>query len=78
MPSKYFYFHSHNEFPDYKTKVTPMYVRTKTSPNTNKTTFQLIDGYRNEKGQPRQRIVQHIGMAETEEDIQDLIKIGEL
>ena len=54
-----------------------MYVRTKTSPNTNKTAVQLIHGYRNEKGQARQRIIHHIGMAETEEDVQKLIMIGE-
>jgi len=47
-----------------------MYIRTKTSPKTTKTSVQIVASYRNKDGQPRQRIVQHIGMATHPDDIQ--------
>jgi len=54
-----------------------MYIRTKTSPKTTKTSVQIVASYRNKDGQPRQRIVQHIGMATHPDDIQQLVKLAE-
>ena len=54
-----------------------MFIRTKTSPKTNKTSVQIVQSFRNEQGQPRQRIIQHIGMASNQEELAQLRKLGE-
>jgi transposase len=49
-----------------------MYIRTKSSKNSPRKTVQIIESYLNEKGQPRQRIVQHLGVAFDEEQLHKL------
>jgi transposase len=55
-----------------------MYVRTKTTKNSKKRSVQIVESYRNEKGQPRQRIVRHLGTAVTDEEVSRLCDFAEL
>lgn len=49
-----------------------MYIRTKSSKNSPRKTVQIVESFLNEKGQPRQRIVQHMGVAFDEEQLHKL------
>jgi hypothetical protein len=49
-----------------------MYIRTKSSKNSPRKTVQIVESFLNEKGQPRQRIVQHVGVAFDEEQLHKL------
>lgn len=52
-----------------------MFVRMKTSPNSTRKTVQIVESYRvGEK--VRQRIVQHVGVASNDEELQALINLG--
>jgi hypothetical protein len=53
-----------------------MYIRTKTSKNSPRKTVQIVESFINEKGQPRQRIVQHLGVAFDDEQLQKLCSLG--
>jgi transposase len=49
-----------------------MYIRTKTSKNSPRKTVQIVESFLNDKGQPRQRIVQHLGVAFDDEQLRKL------
>lgn len=49
-----------------------MYIRSKSSKNSPRKTVQIVESFLNEKGQPRQRIVQHVGVAFDEEQLHKL------
>jgi transposase len=54
-----------------------MYIRTKSSKNSPRKTVQIVESFINEKGQPRQRIVQHLGVAFDDEQLQKLWSMAE-
>ncbi|ARN56758.1 IS1634 family transposase [Sedimentisphaera salicampi] len=54
-----------------------MFIRVKKSKNSPKRSVQIVASYRNEKNQPRQRIVRHMGTAFTEEDVTRLKDLAE-
>ncbi|AQQ10122.1 Transposase [Sedimentisphaera cyanobacteriorum] len=54
-----------------------MFIRVKTSKNSPKQSVQIVESYRNEKNQPRQRIVRHLGTAFTEEELKRLKDFAE-
>ena len=54
-----------------------MYLRTKTSKLSPRKTVQIVEAYINENGQRRQRIVQHLGVACDDEQLQKLWEQGE-
>jgi hypothetical protein len=54
-----------------------MYIRTKSSKNSPRKTVQIVESFLNEKGQPRQRIVQHMGVAFDEEQLRRLCSTAE-
>ncbi|AQQ72263.1 Transposase [Limihaloglobus sulfuriphilus] len=47
-------------------------MRVKTSKNSPKRSVQIVESYRNEKNQPRQRIVRHLGTAFTDKELERL------
>jgi transposase len=49
-----------------------MFIRVKTSKNSPKRSVQIVESYRNEKNQPRQRIVRHLGTAFTDKELERL------
>jgi hypothetical protein len=38
-----------------------MYIRRKKTPNSKRQSIQIVEGYRDEKGNVKQRIVRHLG-----------------
>jgi hypothetical protein len=54
-----------------------MYIRTKTSKNSPRKTVQIVESFINDKGQPRQRIVQHLGVAFDDEQLRNLCSMAE-
>ena len=54
-----------------------MYIRTKTSKNSPRKTVQIVESFINDKGQPRQRIVQHLGVAFDDEQLRGLWTMAE-
>ena len=54
-----------------------MYIRTKTSKNSPRQTVQIVESFINDKGQPRQRIVQHLGVAFDDEQLRSLCSMAE-
>jgi hypothetical protein len=52
-------------------------MRTKNSKNSPRKTVQIVESFLNEKGQPRQRIVQHLGVAFDDEQLRKLWAMGE-
>lgn len=54
-----------------------MFVRTKTSKNSPKTSVQIVENYRNEEGKPRQRVLRTIGTALTDIEISKLKDLAE-
>lgn len=54
-----------------------MYLRTKTSKLSPRKTVQIVESYINENAQRRQRIVQHLGVACDDEQLQKLWEQGE-
>ena len=54
-----------------------MYIRTKTSKNSPRKTIQIVESFINDKGQPRQRIVQHLGVAFDDEQLRNLCSMAE-
>jgi transposase len=55
-----------------------MFIRTKTTKNSKKRSVQIVESYRNEKNQPRQRIVRHLGTAMTDQELTRLCDFAEL
>jgi len=55
-----------------------MFIRTKTTKNSKKRSVQIVESYRNEKNQPRQRIVRHLGTAMTDQELARLRDFAEL
>ena len=53
-----------------------MFVRIKTTPNSPRRSVQLVEGVRH-RGQVRQRIVRHIGVAMDEDELERLRQLGE-
>ena len=53
-----------------------MFVRVKTSPNSPRRSVQLVEGTRVD-GKVRQRIVRHLGVADTEDELLRLKELGE-
>jgi hypothetical protein len=39
-----------------------MYIRRKKTPNSKRQSIQIVEGYRDEKGNVKQRIVRHLGV----------------
>lgn len=54
-----------------------MYLRTKTSKLSPRKTVQIVEAFINENGQRRQRIVQHLGVACDDKQLQELWDAGE-
>jgi hypothetical protein len=54
-----------------------MFIRIKTSKNSPKKSVQIVESYRNEKNQPRQRIVRHMGTALTDKELERLKDFAE-
>ena len=54
-----------------------MFIRIKTSKNSPKKSVQIVESYRNEKNQPRQRIVRHMGTALTDKELERIIDFAE-
>jgi hypothetical protein len=54
-----------------------MYLRTKTSKLSPRKTVQIVEAFINENGQRRQRIVQHLGVACDDTQLQELWDAGE-
>ena len=54
-----------------------MYIRTKSSKLSPRKTVQIVESFINDKGQPRQRIVQHMGVAFDEAQLQQLWTMAE-
>jgi transposase len=54
-----------------------MYTRTKTSKNSPYKTVQIVQSFINDKGQPRQRIVKHLGVAFDDEQLRNLLFMAE-
>jgi hypothetical protein len=54
-----------------------MFIRTKSSKNSPRKTVQIVESFVNEKGLPRQRIVQYLGVACDDEQLQKLWNMGE-
>lgn len=54
-----------------------MFIRVKTSKNSPKKSVQIVESYRNEKDQPRQRIVRHMGTAFTDKELERLKDFAE-
>ena len=54
-----------------------MYIRTKSSKLSSRKTVQIVESFINDKGQPRQRIVQHIGVAFDDVQLQQLWTMAE-
>jgi len=54
-----------------------MYIRTKSSKLSPRKTVQIVESFINDKGQPRQRIVQHMGVAFDEIQLQQLWTMAE-
>ena len=52
-----------------------MFIRTKTSPNSPRKSVQLVESYRVD-GKVKQKIVRHIGIAEDEVHLQELLKVA--
>ena len=54
-----------------------MYIRSKSSKLSSRKTVQIVESFINDKGQPRQRIVQHIGVAFDDAQLQQLWAMAE-
>jgi transposase len=54
-----------------------MYIRSKSSKLSSRKTVQIVESFINDNGQPRQRIVQHIGVAFDEAQLQQLWTMAE-
>ena len=54
-----------------------MYIRTKSSKLSPRKTVQIVESFINDKGQPRQRIVQHMGVAFDDAQLQQLWTMAE-
>lgn len=54
-----------------------MFIRVKTSKNSSKKSVQIVESYRNEKNQPRQKIVRHMGTAFTDKELERLKDFAE-
>ena len=54
-----------------------MYIRTKTSKNSPRKTVQIVQSFINDKGLPRQRIVQHLGVAFDDKQLRSLCSMAE-
>ena len=54
-----------------------MYIRRKKSPNSPRQSIQLVEGYRNEKGQVKQRIIRHLGVFHDEVEEAKLVALAE-
>jgi hypothetical protein len=54
-----------------------MYIRTKSSKLSPRKTVQIVESFINEHGQPRQRIVQHLGVAFDDAQLQQLWAMAE-
>ena len=72
MPSLYFKV----AFPARADIITSMFVRQKTSPNSPRTAVQIVANRRVD-GKIKQRIIRHLGTAETEEGVKKLMALGE-
>ena len=53
-----------------------MFVRVKSTPNSPRKSVQLVESYRKD-GQPRQRIIRHIGVATDDDALQRLKDMAE-
>lgn len=54
-----------------------MYIRRKKSPNSPRQSIQIVEGYRNEKGNVKQRIVRHLGVFVDEIEETKLVALAE-
>ena len=53
-----------------------MFVRVKSSKNSPKKAIQIVQSYRNDKNQVRQRIIRHVGTAYTDDEIEQMKKLA--
>ena len=53
-----------------------MFIRTKKTPRSKSVSVQLVESFR-EKGKIKQRVIHHVGTADTKEKIEALIKLAE-
>lgn len=53
-----------------------MFVRVKSSKNSPKKSIQIVQAYRNDQNQVRQRIIRHVGTAHSEEEIEQMKKLA--
>jgi len=54
-----------------------MYIRRKTTPNSPRQSIQIVEGYRDEKGNVKQRIVRHLGVFVDEVEEAKLVALAE-
>lgn len=54
-----------------------MFVRIKSTPNSPRKTIQLVEAYRTADGKPRQKIVRYIGVANNDEELQQMKQLAE-
>ena len=54
-----------------------MYIRCKKTPNSLRQSIQIVDGYRDNKGQVKQRIVPHLGVLVDEVEEAKLVALAE-
>jgi transposase len=53
-----------------------MYVRVKTTPNSPRKSVQIVEGYRDDAGKVKQKIVRHVGIATDDAEEQKLKDLG--
>jgi hypothetical protein len=54
-----------------------MYIRRKKSPNSPRQSIQIVEGYRDERGNVKQRIVRHLGVFADEVEEAKLVSLAE-
>ncbi len=54
-----------------------MFIRVNTSKNSPKRAIQIVESFRNDKGQPRLKIIRHIGTALTDKEVESFRNLAE-